>query len=166
MAQTDGAELVAWIKADERHAAFLEVALEAAWSTLDPRRLRLLAHVLAEGFRDDAKLDIDREVIRAFRDLEAAHLQVLREAAQAIEEQPDNPNTVRGVRVKFLGKRLPHFIEGMHPLVAGLERTGCLAEGEFQGEIYGNAPLAVTPFGYRCLEFLQKEAEEQQRHQS
>jgi hypothetical protein len=53
--------------------------------------------------------------------------------------------------VKTPRKRLPGFSVGMHPLVAGPQRTGCLAEGEFRGEIYGNAPLAVTPFGYRCL---------------
>jgi hypothetical protein len=162
MAQMDGAELVAWIKADERHAAFLEVALEAAWSTLDRPRLRLFARVLAEGFRNDApQLDIDREVIRAFRDLESAHLRVLQEAAQAIEDQPDNPNTVRGVTVQSLLKRLPGMSVGLNPLVAGLQRTGCLAESQFRGEIYGNAPLAVTPFGYRCLWILKREADEQ-----
>jgi hypothetical protein len=63
--------------------------------------------------------------------------------------------------VKTPRKRLPGFSVGMHPLVAGPQRTGCLAEGEFRGEIYGNAPLAVTLFGYRCLWILGREAEQQ-----
>jgi hypothetical protein len=50
----DGANLVAWIKADDRHAAFFAEALEAAWSTLDHDNLRALSHVLADGFQDDA----------------------------------------------------------------------------------------------------------------
>jgi hypothetical protein len=154
----DGADLAAWIEADDRHAALLAQALEAAWSTLDRHKLRMLAHVLADCFRDDARLDVDRLVIRALRELEPAHLRVLDEAAHAIEEQHDNPNAVRGVTVRFLRKHLPDLSEGMHALVAGLQRTGCLSEAEFRGEIFGNAPLAVTPFGLRCLEIVRREA--------
>lgn len=68
------------------HAAFFGEVLEAAWSTLDCHKLRLLTRVLADGFRNDApRLDIDREPIRAFRELKSPHLRVLDEAAQAIE---------------------------------------------------------------------------------
>lgn len=67
------------------HTAFFGEVLEAAWSTLDCYKLRLLTRVLADGFRNDApRLDIDRELRRAFRELESAHLRVLDEAAQAI----------------------------------------------------------------------------------
>jgi hypothetical protein len=66
----DGADLVAWIKADDRHAGFFAEALEAAWSTLDRHKLRMLARVLADGLQNDApRLDIDREVIRALESL-------------------------------------------------------------------------------------------------
>jgi hypothetical protein len=154
----DGAALVAWIKADDRHAAFFADALEAAWSTLDLRKLRLLARVLAEGFRNEApRLDIDREVVRTFRELETTHLRVLDEIAQA-EGDTETPH---GVSVKWLRNRLPGWSEGMDALVAGLQRTGCLAssDGESAGGFYGNPPLAVTPFGHRCLEIVRREAD-------
>jgi hypothetical protein len=124
LAGMDGAQLVAWVEADKRHAAFFLETLEAAWSTLDPRKLRLLARVLAEGFRNDApRLDIDREVVRAFRELETTHLRVLDEVARA-EGDTETPH---GVSVKWLRNRLPGWSEGMDALVAGLQRTGCLA---------------------------------------
>ena len=43
--------------------------------------------------------------------------------------------------MKRLRNRLPGFNEGMNALVAGLERTGCLAEAEYMNaELFGNVP--------------------------
>jgi hypothetical protein len=156
----DGDDLVAWIKADDRHFRLFAEVLEAAWSTVDRHKLRMLARVMADGFQDDARLDVDQLVVRALRELESAHLRVLDEAAQVIEEQGDNPNALRGVSLQTLRNRLPNLSEGMNALVAGLQRTGCLAEVEYINvELFGNVPLAVTAFGLRCLEIIRAEAE-------
>ena len=77
LAGMDGADLVAWIKDDEKHAAFFTEALETAWTTLDQRKLRTLSYVLADGFKDDARLDIDQLVVKALRDLDPPHIRVL-----------------------------------------------------------------------------------------
>jgi hypothetical protein len=68
--------------------------------------------------------------------------------------------------VKLLKNRLPGWAEGMNALVAGLQRTGCLAETEYMGaEFFGNIPLAVTPFGHHCLETIRSEANSLLEHQ-
>lgn len=59
-----GPDLVEWVRASDRHAAFLvaalEAAWEAAWEALDTQKLRTLGSVLADGMRDEARLDIDQ----------------------------------------------------------------------------------------------------------
>jgi hypothetical protein len=77
LAGMDGADLVAWIKEDERHAVFFTEALEAAWNTLDRHNLRTLSYVLADGFQDAARLEVDKLVVRALRELDAPHIRVL-----------------------------------------------------------------------------------------
>ena len=146
LAGMDGADLVAWIKADERHAAFLSHALEAAWSTLDRHNLRALSNVLADGFQDDARIDVDRLVIKALRELEAPHIRVLELMASA-----------GGFDKAYMQTALPELSDGLDPIFAVLERTGCLARSDGRGGPFGGAgPLQVTQFGRVCLDVLRQ----------
>jgi len=146
LADMDGADLVAWIEGEDRHAALLSDALEAAWSTLDRHNLRALSHVLADGFQDDARLDVDRLVIRALREFEAPHARVLELMASA-----------GGIDKAYVLTTLPELRDGLDSILAVLERTGCLARSDGRGGPFGGAgPLQVTPFGRACLDFLRK----------
>ena len=50
--------------------------------------------------------------------------------------------------MKWLRNRLPGLSEGMNALVAGLERTGCLAEAEYMNaELFGNVPRTRGSLG-------------------
>jgi hypothetical protein len=139
----DGDDLVAWLKADDRHAAFFAEALEVAWSTLDRQKLRALSYVLADGFQDDARLDVDQLVVKALRELEAPHVRVLDVMA----------STGASDRA-YVRESLPELSDGLDAIFAGLERAGCLAGAMFPSE--GAQPLVVTEFGRTCLEFLRK----------
>lgn len=163
LAGMDGADLVAWIKDDERHAAFFGEALETAWSTLDRHRLRTLSYVLAESFRDDARLDIDQLVVKALRDLDPPHIRVLNVMAEA-EGIPigepggsfqSDPSPPIGIELLTVRNALPELNDGLDAIVAGLERTGCIARSE-RAMFGGNQPLVVTDFGRTCLEALRK----------
>jgi hypothetical protein len=143
LAGMDGAHLVAWIKEDERHAVFFTEALEAAWSILDRHRLRTLSYVLADGFQDDASLDVDQLVIKALRELDAPHIRVLGLVAR-----------LGRVDREEVRKNLPELSDGLDAIFAALERTGCLVSMMFPSE--GAQPLAMRQFGATCLQFLHK----------
>lgn len=78
IAGMDGPGLIEWIQADDRHAALLIEAYEAACATMDGYKVRVFAHVLADGLTSDAaRIDTDQLVIRALRELETGHLQLM-----------------------------------------------------------------------------------------
>jgi hypothetical protein len=163
LAGMDGADLVAWIQDDERHAAFFTEALETAWSTLDRHKLRTLSCVLAEGFQDDARLDIDQLVVKALRALDPPHVRVLdvmakEEGIPILEPggsfQPD-PAAPIGIELSRVRKALPELNDGFDAIIAGLERTGCIGRSE-RAMFGGNQPLVVTDFGRTCLDALRK----------
>jgi hypothetical protein len=142
LADMDGVDLVAWINDDERHAAFFAEALETAWSTLDRHNLRTLSYVLAEGFQDAARLEVDKLVVRALRELDAPHIRVLDLMAST------------GANRKQVPASLPELTDGLDAIFAALERAGCLASAMFPSD--GPQPLVVTDFGRTCLMYLQK----------
>jgi hypothetical protein len=142
----DGADLVAWIKADDRHAAFFAEALEAAWSTLDHDNLRALSYVLADGFQDDARIDVGQFVLKALRELGPAHVRVLSLAQET--ERPDF-----GIDLARVVELLPGLTEGMPAIRAALERTGCIARSD-STSYGGPVPLWVTGLGRTCLSYM------------
>lgn len=142
----DGADLVAWIKADDRHAAFFAEALEAAWSTLDDDNLKALSYVLADGFQDDARIDIGQFVVKALRELGTAHVRVL-----SLAEETERPDV--GIDLVGVAESLPGLTEGMPAIRAALERTGCIARAD--SSAYGGpVRLWVTGLGRTCLSYL------------
>ena len=69
-------EFLEWIKADKRHLALFHEAVEGAWSTFEQDRVEALKRVLADGFSNSARIDVDTLVVKALRDLDSPHLQV------------------------------------------------------------------------------------------
>jgi hypothetical protein len=146
----DGSDLVAWIKADDRHAAFFTEALEAAWSTLDDDNLRALSYVLADGFQDDARIDIGQFVVKALRELGPAHVRVL-----SLAEQTERPDF--GIDLASVIELAPGLAEGMPAIRAALERTGCIARAD-ASDYGGPVRLWVTGLGKTCLSYLRDAA--------
>ena len=52
-----------------------------------------------------------------------------------------------GASVKWLRNRLPGLSKGMNALMAGVERTGCLAEADMNAELLGNVPRTRGSLG-------------------
>jgi hypothetical protein len=162
LAGMDGADLVAWIKADERHAAFFTEALEAAWNTLDRHKLRTLSYVLADGFQDDARLDIDQLLIGALRELQPGHVRVLRTLAEKPSRRTDRTQTWSTPELRAVH---PGMEEGIDSILATMQTLGCILAaptvypdpgdpGFFETE-QDNLWVA-SKFGLFCLNVLRK----------
>jgi hypothetical protein len=80
--------------------------------------------VLADGFQDDARIDVYRLVIKALRELEAPHIRVLELMASA-----------GGIDKAYVQTALPELSDGLDPIFAVLERTGCLARSDGRGGV-------------------------------
>lgn len=152
-ADTTPPGLIQWAEVDDRRLGLLADTVQAAWRTLDERKVEALTGVLADGARDDARLDVDRLIARAVASMEAAHIQVLR-----VMRDDTNTHTPREqvepyddwYRVE-LAAHLPHLGEGVWSVAADLFALGCLSHGR---DAYGDRPLIVAPFGLACLRFL------------
>ena len=48
LAELNGHQLAAWVRAGERHARFFQEGVEAAWAALDGAKVRTLGYVLAD----------------------------------------------------------------------------------------------------------------------
>ena len=80
VAEIDGrtpSEMLHYARADDERLALLLATVLAAMETLSEPRLRTLAYVLADGFSDDARLDVSRMYVHALRSLETYHVRVL-----------------------------------------------------------------------------------------
>jgi hypothetical protein len=146
LAGMDAAQLVAWVEADKRHAAFFLETLEAAWNTLEDDHLQALSYVLADGFQDDARIDIGQFVVEALRELEPAHVRVL-----SLAEQTERPSS--GIDIARVIESAPGLAEGMPAIRAALERTGCIARAD-ASDYGGPVRLWVTGLGRTCLSYL------------
>ena len=83
----------------------------------------------------------------AFRDIEAPHLRLLDHMAQ----RP--PDDTRAWGPKDLAEQLPALADGVAPLLASLQRAGCiLAASGFGGGIW----FVVTDFGRLLLTYVRR----------
>jgi hypothetical protein len=148
--------LASWAESSPRRLALLANVVEAAWRLAEEEKTIALARLLADGVRDDARIDIDRLFVAALREFEPAHVQVLRHMALGgnPHDQPSGrPEAARQEwATEHVREALPHFAEGLDYLLATLERSGCIAKG---GPGY-DVPSwwLVTPFGDGLLKFL------------
>lgn len=126
-------------------------AMQAALNTYNEEKLRVLAHVLAEGLIDNARLDASWLIIAAVADLEKPHVQVLylmQNERNAIGETLYDYWSAEALR-----QRLPHLREGIDPIIATLQRHG-LVETVPTLE---NISWKITDFGRVCLVYLSAE---------
>ncbi len=76
--QTDPDDLIAEALSTREGTQLLAEALDAAMHTLDERKVAALAKAVANGlFRDAARVDAERLVVRALAELEAPHIKLL-----------------------------------------------------------------------------------------
>lgn len=136
----------------QRAALFVQVA-EAAWWTVEQAKLRALAAVLADGVRDDARLEISWLVARALRDIEVPHLRVLEVFRQEESSpEPSHDDRVRSLDVNDVAEQLPELAEGINALIAPLEAAGCIRRGG--GFIGRTSALSITTFGSAVLDYI------------
>ena len=79
----------------------------------------------------------------ALRDIEALHITLLDDMAQSVRRRTPVCGTWRTWRTK-----LPRLAEGMGPLLAVLQRTGCILSGAGFG---GGVHFRVNKFGRELL---------------
>ena len=149
-------ELAAWAEASPARLVLLARVVDAAWHFADDRKIEGLARVLAEATADDARLDLATLIVAALRELEPAHVQVLRAMTEHVNTSDAFEDKQVGESGEWatshLAAHLPHLADGMHYVVATLDRVGCI---ELGGSRFGSASWwAVTPFGETCLDHL------------
>lgn len=148
LAALDGEQLLAWVKSDDRNAAFLERAIRAAYETIDGHKARTIGRVLADALIDGTKIDINALVIETLRRLEAGHVRVLR----TFVELPAPPGN--GWRVSELAEVHRGLLVAMDSLTATLAGVGCItrANGTYADQAEGTTPYKITNFGRACLD--------------
>ncbi|WP_406051349.1 hypothetical protein [Kribbella sp. NBC_00889] len=149
-------ELAEWAEASPRRLALLANVIEAAWRLASDEKTEALARVLADGVRDDARLDVDPLFVAALREMDPAHVQTLRLMADAGNPHDQPSGRPAGASQEWatehLHEALPQLSEGMDYIVATLERIGCIARGVPRWDV--PAWWSVTEFGHATLRFL------------
>lgn len=171
MTEADEALLVEAMAQHHRSLELLASSLDAASRSTAEMKIAVFARSIANGYltSDEALVDIELEVVAAFRLLEAAHLRVLLCLAQ-----PDarHPGFGRGMTID----ELSHISGGsmcptIRPIVATLEQAGLIAQhrelssgwlpphrGLLRRTVHGRAPMwSVTRFGRRCVARVETE---------
>jgi hypothetical protein len=151
------AEFLEWIKADKRHLALFHEAVEGAWSTFEQDRVEALKRVLADGFSDSARIDVDTVVIKALRDLDPPHVQVL----AYFGRWPG------AITLNNIATNLPGLVGAVRPILAVLQRHDCASRTEVVKEMgfpmrtttRTSEEWRITRFGRECLRFLNGEPE-------
>ncbi len=139
-------ELAAWTQSDE-HLRLLVGVIDAAWRTRDRDKLRALSQVLAEGIIDEARIDVCNLLAQALREIEAPHVRLLDHMAQ----RPSSDTRAWGP--EDLTEQLPALADGVAPLLASLQRAGCiLAASGFGGGVW----FVVTDFGRLLLTYVRR----------
>jgi hypothetical protein len=103
--------------------------------------MRTLSYVLADGFQEDARLDVDQLVVKALREPGRAHVRVLMWGSKQVHLELTSPG---------LATSVPGLIEGLSAFWATLERTGCIARSDDVSS-GGRQHVVLTEFGRTCL---------------
>ena len=155
-------ELINWVRADTAHAELVIAAVEAACQTLDPDRLRALGYVLAGGLADDAKIDNSRLLVDALRDLQPAHVSVLRTLMEAPSPRESEVRTGQW-SIAELAELHPNLAAAMDSIMATLQRLGCtVVAPNFhlvrpgKADVENESMWMATGFGRHCLEVIRQ----------
>lgn len=156
LADVSPEDLARWGGQSPNHAALMVQVADAAWRSADEAHIEGLARVLAESIHDDARLDLAPLYVSALRDLEPAHVRVLNSMASDINAADDFEGKEVGSSgewaTEHLATKHEHLSDGLHAILATLDRVGCIARGNsrFGGAVW----WGVTPFGHGCLGYL------------
>ena len=158
LAGVSAEELAAWLEADPARAGLLVAVVEAAARSSSQAHLDALAHVLAHGIVDDARVDEDALAAGALGALGPAHLQVLtivaREDPEATQQGLTSAYTLQDV-----WQRRPHLETSIDALMAALVSTGAVrVDATTNARVSGTTFYTATSFGLRCLSFLNERA--------
>jgi hypothetical protein len=140
-------------EATNERLLFTVNAFQAATRTVWEAKLQALGTVLRDGLSDDAQLDVMPLVLAALDAIEAPHVRVLR----AIRDDPSSHMIAREAAEEFiwsvedLAKRFPQLSSGIDPIVATLDRHGCI-ESVSAG---GRSRRSITDFGRAMLERIE-----------
>jgi hypothetical protein len=162
LAEVGPDDLAAWACESPARASLLAQVVDAAYQFADKAKIEALAQVLAHNIQDDARLDLAPLYVAALRDLGPAHVRVLRSMAEKVnhhasERAGESDAAPKELRRTWLTDDLvaehPNLADGMHSIVATLDRAGCI---ELASSGFGGAPFwwQITPFGRGCLDYL------------
>ena len=138
----DAERFATWIADDPEHAALLKEALDAAWETLDPKKLDALTQALSNALADQVSVDVSRLLVRAIDLLDEAHIVVLRYLAQ-----PPRPERA-GWQPNEIADEFPGLGVAVQPILATLDQSGCLVAVSGYG---GSNGRQASPFGREVL---------------
>lgn len=145
-------DLQTWVQTSGRHAAFVAEGIDAAWAALDESKLRTLSFVLADGFIDEARLDLDQLLLQSRRVMEAGHVTVLDFMSR---ENPRWEKDYEGDRSRWYRPELrdafPLLGVGLDSILATLSQLGCI---DMTAGGYGPPSLLPTDFGRECLRVI------------
>jgi hypothetical protein len=157
-------EIADLIDRDDRYLTLSAAAVQAAQTTLNDQKVAALARVLADGLRDDARLDVSWLIVQALADLESPHVRVLhlmatelcppddwaRDGMVSRDLRPPKPGTWRE---KALQERLPQLGVGLLPVMATLDRHALVFGGALAAAADDRA-WVLLDFGRECLRYL------------
>jgi len=159
-AQVSVVELAEWVAGGDDRLQLVGDVIRAAISTLDESKIAALAMVLADGIRDDARMDTCRLVVKTLPALDPVHIRDLE--AMIRDANPNNVET-RGVApggiVMFSAQRwtwgdlflhLPQYQAGLTNILATLENHGLIGRAPDKFSVYTPVDYALT-----CLTYLQ-----------
>ncbi|KQU67580.1 hypothetical protein [Phycicoccus sp. Root101] len=156
LASMQPAELAAWSEGSPERLALLAAVIEAAWRLTGQQKAEALARILAHGVEDDARLDVEPLYVAAIREMEPAHIQTLVTMTTVLNTRDVFEGQDVGASGEWatdhLMEELPRLAEGMHYIVATLDRVGCIGPGSSRLGV--GSWWIVTPFGHQCLAYL------------
>jgi hypothetical protein len=166
MAEAEESVLVEGMAQNLRTLELLAAGLDAASRSIAEAKIAVFARSIANVYlvTDEAVVDIEMEIVAAFKSLEASHLRVLLHLAQ-----PDEKH--RGFGRGLTIDELSHVFGGsmcptIRPVVATLEQVGLIARHRELSDgllpprrvplrrgFRAHSPMwSATSFGRRCLE--------------
>src|SRR5258707_283007 len=129
-------------------------AFDAAIASRMERKVRALARLVAEGVRDEARIDDAAIMVAALSELDVPHVQVLQVMVRDSDgRQPSrsgDPVAEGAWLTSQLEAHLPHLVPAIGAIGSVLARNGTATDSGHWGDGL-DAPWAVTAFGVHCL---------------
>ncbi len=146
-------ELLADAAAYPEKLELLVQTAEAASRALADEKVDLLARIIAQGIRDNAKVDETLIIADAVRTLEMPHLRLLALLAQRPKVTPDGIVPCRWDMTEVV-KELPDFGAALNGVAAKLESLALSHLTVVDPGTGRAAWLQLTSFGFECAQYM------------